>query len=79
MGCNAEVKNHDGDTALQIMLKRQRLGCVMALLSRSADAASVGSDGNNALHLAINVSILYYFAITFHFVVDSVLNVCRFC
>ena len=56
LGCNPEVKSHDGDTALQIMIKRQRLPCVMALLSRSVDASSVGSEGNNALHLAISVS-----------------------
>ena len=58
LGCNIEAKNTAGDTALHIMIQRQRLGCMMALLSRSADASSVGSGGNNALHLCIQVCCL---------------------
>ena len=74
LGCNPEVKSNDGDTALQIMIKRQRLPCVMALLSRSVDASSVGSEGNNALHLAISVSsrwsINWYLGISVVFVLN---------
>ena len=68
------MKSNDGDTALQIMIKRQRLPCVMALLSRSVDASSVGSEGNNALHLAISVSsrwsINWYLAISVVFCLE---------
>ena len=58
LGCNLDAVNKEGETALHIMIKRGRLGCVMALLSRGADADAVTSHGNNALHLAIEVTEL---------------------
>ena len=46
----------DDDTALHVMLRRQRLDCAISLLVQGASANIVGSGGNNALHLAIEVS-----------------------
>lgn len=55
LGCNLEAPNTDGETALHIMVKRNRLECVMGLLSRGADASAKGCHSNTTLHMAIEV------------------------
>ncbi|ELT90707.1 hypothetical protein CAPTEDRAFT_216660 [Capitella teleta] len=55
LGCNLEAPNTEGETALHIMIKRNRLECVMALLSRGARAEAKGCHDNSTLHMAIEV------------------------
>jgi calcium-independent phospholipase A2 len=53
MGCDINSCNFDGRTALHIMVLRNRLECVVALLSRDADVNIGDHDGNTPLHLAV--------------------------
>ena len=55
MGADVNAQNQDDDTALHVMLRRERLDCAISLLVQGASANIVGSGGNNALHLAIEV------------------------
>ncbi|XP_074647168.1 85/88 kDa calcium-independent phospholipase A2-like [Tubulanus polymorphus] len=48
-----EVRNKTGETALHIMVRRNRLQCVMALLCQDANVAVIDQNGNTPLHLAI--------------------------
>lgn len=43
-------------TALHVMVSRNKLECVVALLSRGAETDLVDCDGNTALHLAVSQS-----------------------
>ncbi|GFV00693.1 hypothetical protein TNCV_1385141 [Trichonephila clavipes] len=52
-GCNVNAKNFQGDTALHVMVKRNRLSCAVMLLSHQADADIQNADGNAPLHLAV--------------------------
>ncbi|XP_046659863.1 85/88 kDa calcium-independent phospholipase A2 isoform X3 [Homalodisca vitripennis] len=59
--CDINVLNFQKRTALHVMVMRNRLECVVALLSRHADADIPDEDGNTALHLAVtvkNISII---------------------
>lgn len=58
MGCNINALNFDGRTALQVMVLRNRLECVVALLSREADPNIADYEGNTALHLSVQESNL---------------------
>ena len=53
MGCDINALNFDRRTALHIMVLRNRLECVVALLSRGADVSIGDSDGNTPLHMAV--------------------------
>lgn len=53
MNCNINSVNFENRTALHIMVLRNRLDCVVALLSRQADPNLVDLDGNTPLHLAV--------------------------
>jgi calcium-independent phospholipase A2 len=54
LGCNFEATNTDGETALHVMIRRNRLPCVMALMSRGSQAKAICNRGNS-LHLAVEV------------------------
>lgn len=59
--CNINALNFDERTALHIMVMRNRLECVVALLSNGADPDIGDMDGNTPLHLAVkegNASII---------------------
>lgn len=43
-------------TALQLMVESKKFDCIIALLSRGADTNIQDSDGNTALHLAVQIS-----------------------
>ncbi|XP_069701156.1 85/88 kDa calcium-independent phospholipase A2 isoform X2 [Periplaneta americana] len=53
MGCDINAVNFNGHTALHIMVLRNRLECVVALLSREVDVNIGDHDGNTPLHLAV--------------------------
>ena len=55
-GCEVDAVSRSGDTPLSIMIQKDRLECVMTLLSRNASTLKAGKDGNTPLHLAIAVS-----------------------
>lgn len=54
-GADVEAKNNDGETALHIMARRRRLGCIIVLLSREANVNAQSSDGSTPLHQAATV------------------------
>lgn len=59
--CNINSVNFEQRTALHIMVLRNRLQCVVALLSRQADMDLGDHEGNTPLHLAVkkgNISII---------------------
>ncbi|CAM1291435.1 PLA2G6 (predicted) [Pycnogonum litorale] len=61
LGCNINEKNFHNDSALHVMVDRERLVCVIALLSLSANPDAKGCDGNTPLHYAVkkgNVPIM---------------------
>ncbi|XP_064215860.1 85/88 kDa calcium-independent phospholipase A2 isoform X2 [Tribolium castaneum] len=61
MNCHIDSLNFDKKTALHIMVMRNRLECVVALLSRQADANIGDAEGNRPIHLAVkqgNISII---------------------
>ncbi|GLH07344.1 Transient receptor potential channel pyrexia [Gryllus bimaculatus] len=53
MGCHINALNFVGRTALHMMVFRNRLDCVVALLSHNADINVADKDGDTALHLAV--------------------------
>lgn len=52
-GCDVNAVNFEGKTALHVMVERNRLECVVALLSHETDIDVRDRDGNTPLHLAI--------------------------
>lgn len=59
--CNINAPNFDGGTALHVMVLRNRLECVVALLSHQAEIDIQDNEGNTPLHIAIkqgNVAII---------------------
>lgn len=52
-GCDINAVNFEEKTALHVMVERNRLECVVALLSHEAEIDLRDKDGNTALHLAI--------------------------
>ncbi|KAG7209963.1 hypothetical protein KM043_011552 [Ampulex compressa] len=55
--CDINALNFDRRTALHVMVLRNRLECVVALLSHMASVNIADSDGNTPLHLAVSKSI----------------------
>lgn len=53
MHCNINALNFDNRTALHIMVMRNRLECVVTLLSRQADPDLGDEDGNRPIHFAV--------------------------
>ncbi|XP_028131353.2 85/88 kDa calcium-independent phospholipase A2 isoform X4 [Diabrotica virgifera virgifera] len=61
VNCHINSLNFEFKTALHVMVERNRLDCVVALLSRQANADLGDKDGNRPLHLAVkanNVAII---------------------
>lgn len=55
-GCLLDAKNYEGNSALHVMVARNRLSCVLCLLSHGANPDLPGSDeGGTALHLAVKM------------------------
>lgn len=52
LGCFIDARNFSGQTALQVMVQRDRFDCVVSLLSYGADPNLVDSSGNSPLHVA---------------------------
>lgn len=57
-GAGIECKNNDGETALHVMARRRRLGCVIALLSSGANVNATSNDGSTPLHIAAKVRLV---------------------
>lgn len=55
-GCDVNSTSSTGNTALHVAAMRNRLDCVMALLTYGANADARGEHGNTPLHLAMSVS-----------------------
>lgn len=51
--CDIDSLNFDQRTPLHVMVLRNRLECVVALLSLKANANVGDKDGNSPLHLAV--------------------------
>ncbi|XP_023312464.1 85/88 kDa calcium-independent phospholipase A2 isoform X3 [Anoplophora glabripennis] len=61
VNCHINALNFEAKTALHVMVERNRLECVVALLSREANADLGDKDGNRPIHLAVkggNISII---------------------
>lgn len=57
-GCNINALNFDGQTALHVMVARNRLECVVALLSHEAEIDLCDKKGNTALHIAVEKKLV---------------------
>ncbi|XP_029809371.1 85/88 kDa calcium-independent phospholipase A2 isoform X5 [Suricata suricatta] len=53
-GCDVNSTSSVGNTALHVAVMRNRLDCVMALLTYGANAEARGEHGNTPLHLAVS-------------------------
>nr|CAI5840327.1 unnamed protein product [Callosobruchus analis] len=53
VNCHINAVNFESKTALHVMVERNRLDCVVALLSRQANADLGDKDGNRPIHLAV--------------------------
>lgn len=53
MNCHIDALNFDKKTALHVMVARNRLECVVALLSRQANPDVGDAEGNRPIHLAV--------------------------
>ncbi|KAL1518183.1 hypothetical protein ABEB36_001845 [Hypothenemus hampei] len=51
--CNINAQNFENRTALHVMADRNRMDCVVALLSNQAKIDLPDKDGNRAIHLAV--------------------------
>ncbi|KAF5307036.1 hypothetical protein FQR65_LT07179 [Abscondita terminalis] len=56
MNCNINAVNFEQRTALHVMVLRNRLECVVALLCRNVDPDLADFEGNTPLHLAVKQS-----------------------
>lgn len=51
--CDVNALNFNQQTALHVMVNRERLDCVVCLLSHEAEINLKDKDGNTALHIAV--------------------------
>ena len=54
-GANLDATNKSGETALHAMTRSGKFECVIGLLAKGASAAEKGANGDNALHMAVEV------------------------
>ena len=54
-GAEVDATDDNGETALQVMIRRDKFECALALLVMDADVEVKASNGDNALHLAVEV------------------------
>lgn len=59
-GCHLDDKNHEGDTALHVFIAKNKLNCVITLLSCGANPNVITTDGSTPLHIAIKVLFVSY-------------------
>lgn len=57
-GCDIDAVNFEEKSALHVMVERNRLECVVALLAHDADIDLKDSKGNTPLHLAIQKKLV---------------------
>ncbi len=53
LGCQVDARNFRGETALHVMVQRDRFECVVFLLAHGADPNLIDADSNAPLHLAV--------------------------
>ncbi|XP_055605449.1 85/88 kDa calcium-independent phospholipase A2 isoform X2 [Uranotaenia lowii] len=57
-GCDVNLVNFNGQTPLHVMVTRERLECVVALLAHEAEIDVVDNNGNTPLHIAVEKKFL---------------------
>ncbi|XP_039429871.1 85/88 kDa calcium-independent phospholipase A2 isoform X5 [Culex pipiens pallens] len=57
-GCDVNLVNFNGQTPLHMMVARDRLECVVALLAHEADIDVVDNNGNTPLHIAVEKKLV---------------------
>jgi calcium-independent phospholipase A2 len=57
-GCDVNALNFDEQTALHVMISRNRLECVVELLSHEAEVDVRDKNGNTPLHLAVEKKLI---------------------
>ena len=55
-GCQLETKDFNGDTALHVMARHERVDCVIGLICAGALIDARGGKGNTALHIAVKLA-----------------------
>ena len=58
LGCLIDARNFNGETALHVMVQRDRFECVVTLLSHGADPNLVDNSGKSPLHVAATLGSL---------------------
>lgn len=58
LGCLIDARNFNGETALHVMVQRDRFECVVTLLSHGADPNLVDNLGKSPLHVAAALASL---------------------
>lgn len=57
-GCDVNLVNFNGQTPLHVMVARDRLECVVALLAHEAEINVVDNSGNTPLHIAVEKKLI---------------------
>nr|XP_016934783.1 85/88 kDa calcium-independent phospholipase A2 isoform X1 [Drosophila suzukii] len=57
-GCDVNLTNFEGRTALHVMVARNRFECVVTLLAHDADIDVLDKEGNSPLHIAIEKKLV---------------------
>ncbi|XP_058827123.1 85/88 kDa calcium-independent phospholipase A2 isoform X2 [Topomyia yanbarensis] len=57
-GCDVNLINFNGQTPLHVMVTRDRLECVVALLAHEAEIDVVDHNGNTPLHIAVEKKLI---------------------
>ncbi|XP_058124263.1 85/88 kDa calcium-independent phospholipase A2 isoform X1 [Anopheles ziemanni] len=57
-GCDVNLVNFNGQTPLHVMVARDRLECVVALLAHEAEIDVVDNSGNTPLHIAVEKKLI---------------------